>query len=270
MLFPSTVTVVHFQRIYTITWYRMGHMMLENKVCIVTGGAQGIGRCIVETYANNDAKMVYACDMNIAGMADLQSRFSNVRAVELNVCDRAAIARFVEQIKAEFGHIDVLVNNAGITRDNLIEKMTEEEWDLVSDVNLKGVFNMTQAVAPLMMESGVGSIITMSSVVGTDGNIGQSNYAATKGGVIAMTKGWAKEFSRKGAQVRANCIAPGFIETPLTVNLPDKVLNFMISKTPLRRMGKPQDIAEGALFLASDRSSYITGQTLKIDGGLVI
>lgn len=244
--------------------------MLENKICIVTGGAQGIGRCIVETFAENDAKMVYACDMNLAVMADLESRFSNVRAVELNVCNRSSIASFVEQVKAEFGHIDVLVNNAGVTRDNLIENMSEEEWDLVSDVNLKGVFNMTQAIAPLMMETGTGSIITMSSVVGTDGNIGQSNYAATKGGVIAMTKGWSKEFSRKGAQVRANCIAPGFIETPLTANLPEKVLDFMKSKTPLQRMGKPEDIAQGVLFLASDRSSYITGQTLKIDGGLVI
>jgi 3-oxoacyl-[acyl-carrier protein] reductase len=141
---------------------------------------------------------------------------------------------------------------------------------MVADVNLKGVFNMTQAIAPIMIENGIGSIITMSSVVGTDGNIGQSNYAATKGGVIAMTKGWSKEFSRKGAQVRANCIAPGFIETPMTKDLPEKVLDYMTNKTPLKRMGKPTDIAEGALFLASERSSFITGQTLKIDGGLVI
>ncbi|MEJ2766160.1 3-oxoacyl-ACP reductase FabG [Photobacterium sp. MCCC 1A19761] len=244
--------------------------MLKDKICVVTGGAQGIGRCIVETFANQDATMVFACDMNAAVMAELESQFVNVRAIELNVCDRTSIANFVEQVKAEFGRIDVLVNNAGITRDNLIEKMTEEEWDLVADVNLKGVFNMTQAVAPLMMENGEGSIITMSSIVGTDGNIGQSNYAATKGGVIAMTKGWSKEFARKGAAVRANCIAPGFIETPMTADLPEKVLDYMKGKTALKRMGKPQDIAEGALFLASDRSAFITGQTLKIDGGLVI
>lgn len=244
--------------------------MLKNKICVVTGGAQGIGRCIVETFANQDATMVFACDMNASVMAELESQFANVRAVELNVCDRSSIANFVEQVKTEFGRIDVLVNNAGITRDNLIEKMTEEEWDLVADVNLKGVFNMTQAVAPLMMENGEGSIITMSSIVGTDGNIGQSNYAATKGGVIAMTKGWSKEFARKGAAVRANCIAPGFIETPMTADLPGKVLDYMKGKTALKRMGKPQDIAEGALFLASDRAAFITGQTLKIDGGLVI
>ncbi|MEH6532878.1 MAG: 3-oxoacyl-ACP reductase FabG [Photobacterium frigidiphilum] len=244
--------------------------MLTNKVCIVTGGAQGIGRCIVETFAKNDAKMVFACDMNASVMADLESTYSNVRALELNVCDRNSIGVAIAKINAEFGHIDVLVNNAGITRDNLIDKMTEEEWDMVADVNLKGVFNMTQAIAPIMIENGIGSIITMSSVVGTDGNIGQSNYAATKGGVIAMTKGWSKEFSRKGAQVRANCIAPGFIETPMTKDLPEKVLDYMTNKTPLKRMGKPTDIAEGALFLASERSSFITGQTLKIDGGLVI
>ncbi|WP_041395337.1 3-oxoacyl-ACP reductase FabG [Photobacterium profundum] len=244
--------------------------MLTNKVCIVTGGAQGIGRCIVETFAKNDAKMVFACDMNASVMADLESTYSNVRALELNVCDRNSIGVAIAKINAEFGHIDVLVNNAGITRDNLLDKMTEEEWDMVADVNLKGVFNMTQAIAPIMIENGIGSIITMSSVVGTDGNIGQSNYAATKGGVIAMTKGWSKEFSRKGAQVRANCIAPGFIETPMTKDLPEKVLDYMTNKTPLKRMGKPTDIAEGALFLASERSSFITGQTLKIDGGLVI
>ncbi|GHA31057.1 beta-ketoacyl-ACP reductase [Photobacterium aphoticum] len=245
-------------------------MMLNNKVCIVTGGAQGIGRCIVETFAKNDALHVYACDMNAAAMVDLETKYPNVSAVELNVCDRDSINYFIDKLKETHGHIDVLVNNAGVTRDNLIDKMTEEEWDFVSDVNLKGVFNMTQAVVPVMMEGDAGSIITMSSVVGTDGNIGQSNYAATKGGVIAMTKGWAKEFSRKGAQVRANCIAPGFIETPMTVDLPDKVLDHMKGKTPLGRMGKPQDIANGALFLASDNASFITGQVLKIDGGLVI
>jgi len=244
--------------------------MLENKICIVTGAAQGIGRCIAETFAKNQAKIVFACDMNTSAMTDLITSYPNIRAIELNVCNRNAIASFSEQVKSEFGSADVLVNNAGITKDNLLDRMTEQEWDTVISVNLKGVFNMTQFFAPLMITKGQGSIITMSSVVGTDGNIGQSNYAATKGGVIAMTKSWAKEFSRKGAQVRANCIAPGFIETPMTIDLPEKVLNYMKNKTPLGRMGKPDDIAKGALFLASDSSSFITGQTLKIDGGIVI
>ncbi|KPA51545.1 beta-ketoacyl-ACP reductase [Photobacterium lucens] len=244
--------------------------MLTDKVCLVTGGAQGIGRCIVETFANQNAKHIFVCDMNLGAMADLEQQFSNVTALELNVCDRKHVSETITKIAEKYGTIDVLVNNAGITRDNLIENMTENDWDLVIDVNLKGVFNMTQAIAPLMMASGSGSIITMSSVVGTDGNIGQTNYAATKAGVIAMTKSWSKEFSRKGAKVRANCVAPGFIETPMTVDLPEKVIDFMVSKTPLKRMGLAQDIANGVLFLASDNSSFITGQTLKIDGGLVI
>lgn len=244
--------------------------MLTDKVCLVTGGAQGIGRCIVETFARQNATRVIACDMNMGMMADLEQQFANVTALELNVCDREGVAEAVRKITAQYGQIDVLVNNAGITRDNLIDKMTESDWDLVMDVNLKGVFNMTQAIAPTMMQTGSGSIITMSSVVGTDGNIGQTNYAATKAGVIAMTKSWAKEFARKGAQVRANCIAPGFIETPMTVDLPEKVINHMTSKTPLQRMGKAQDIANCALFLASAQSSFITGQVIKVDGGLVI
>lgn len=244
--------------------------MLTDKVCLVTGGAQGIGRCIVETFARQNATRVIACDMNMGMMADLELQFPNVTALELNVCDRQGVVEVVRQLTEQYGHIDVLVNNAGITRDNLIDKMTESDWDLVMDVNLKGVFNMTQAIAPIMMQAGSGSIITMSSIVGTDGNIGQTNYAATKAGVIAMTQSWAKEFARKGAQVRANCIAPGFIETPMTVDLPEKVINYMISKTPLQRMGKAQDIANCALFLAGTQSSFITGQVLKVDGGLVI
>ncbi|WP_321336711.1 beta-ketoacyl-ACP reductase [uncultured Cohaesibacter sp.] len=244
--------------------------MLKDKVCIVTGGAQGIGRCTVETFATEGAAKIFACDMNLDAMSDYKDRFSNIEAVELNVCDRDAIHAFIEKIKQEHGKIDVLVNNAGVTRDNLLDRMSEKDWDMVIDVNLKGVFNMTQAVSPVMIANGSGSIVTMSSVVGTDGNIGQTNYAATKAGVIAMTKSWAKEFSRKGAQVRANCVAPGFIKTPMTKDLPEKVISYMESKTPLGHMGEAEDIAQGVLFLASDRARFITGQVLKIDGGLVI
>ncbi|WCP69689.1 beta-ketoacyl-ACP reductase [Vibrio tubiashii] len=244
--------------------------MFENKICLVTGAAQGIGRAITERFAQNGAEKVYALDMNSDGLSAAFSDIENVEAVTVNICDRQAIAELVESIKQQYARVDVLVNNAGVTRDALIDKMTEQEWDFVLDVNLKGVFNLTQAIAPLMMENNYGSIVTMSSVVGTDGNIGQTNYAATKGGVIAMTKGWAKEFARKGAQVRANCVAPGFIETPMTADLPEKVLDMMKGKTPLGRMGTTEDITNGVEFLASDKSSFITGQVLKIDGGLVL
>ncbi|ECM9894698.1 SDR family oxidoreductase [Salmonella enterica subsp. enterica serovar Montevideo] len=239
---------------------------MHNKICIVTGTAQGIGRKIVEFFSQAGAAKIYACDIKHGNNETLK----NVIPVTLNVCDRLAIQDLVRKIQQQDGRIDVLVNNAGITRDNLINKMTEQDWDQVIDINLKGVFNMTQAVAPIMMELNAGSIITMSSVVGTDGNIGQSNYAATKGGVIAMTKGWAKEFARKGAKVRANCVAPGFVVTPMTKDLPEKVIDHMVAKTPLGRMATAEDIANGVLFLASEKSSFITGQTLKIDGGLVI
>ncbi|ALR18224.1 beta-ketoacyl-ACP reductase [Vibrio natriegens] len=244
--------------------------MFENKVCLVTGAAQGIGRAIVERFANNGAQCVYALDVNAQTLQSAFSDHENVKPVVINICDREAIQYLVESIRETYGRIDVLVNNAGVTRDALLEKMTEQDWDFVIDVNLKGVFNLTQAVAPIMMANNYGSIVTMSSVVGTDGNIGQSNYAATKGGVIAMTKGWAKEFARKGAQVRANCVAPGFIETPMTADLPTKVLELMKQKTPLGRMGTAEDITDGVEFLASDKSSFITGQVLKVDGGLVL
>lgn len=244
--------------------------MFENKICLVTGAAQGIGKAIVERFASQNAQMVYAIDMNEQALVTAFEGLDNVRPVVMNICDREAVSALTEKIQSQFGRVDVLVNNAGITRDALIEKMTEDEWDAVINVNLKGVFNLTQAIAPMMMENNSGSIVTMSSVVGTDGNIGQSNYAATKGGVIAMTKGWAKEFARKGAQVRANCVAPGFVATPMTENLPEKVLDLMKAKTPLGRMGTPEDITNGVEFLASDKSSFITGQVLKIDGGLVL
>ncbi|WP_026957469.1 3-oxoacyl-ACP reductase FabG [Aliagarivorans taiwanensis] len=243
---------------------------MHNKICIVTGGSRGIGEAIVTKFATQQAEAVFAVDMNIDGAKALEQRFTNVHPIQLNVTDAGAINDFIATVKQRYGRVDVLVNNAGITRDNLIQNMSEEEWDLVLDVNLKGVFFMTRAVAPLMMENDAGSIITIASIVGTDGNVGQSNYAATKGGVISMTKGWAKEFARKGAKVRANCVAPGFVETPMAKEVPEKILDAIVSKTPLKRLGQPEDIANGVAFLAGDESSFITGQTLKIDGGLVL
>ncbi len=189
--------------------------------------------------------------------------------MELNVTDVENVKAVVAEIAERDGRIDVLVNNAGITRDALIQKMSDDDWNAVVSVNLKGVFNVTREVGPVMMGTGSGSIISMASVVALDGNIGQSNYAATKGGVVSMTKTWAKEFARKGAQVRANAIAPGFIRTPMTEAVPEKILEGIVGKTPLGRMGEPEDIARCALFLASDDSSFITSQTIRVDGGLV-
>ncbi|MGL5759958.1 MAG: 3-oxoacyl-ACP reductase FabG, partial [Cetobacterium sp.] len=209
--------------------------------------------------------IVYSCDLGVGEFAN-----PNIKMVNLNVTDREGITKFVEDVKNQYGKIDILVNNAGITKDSLIQKMTEEAWDAVIDVNLKGVFNMTQAIVPLMLENKSGSIINMSSVVGVYGNIGQTNYVATKSGVIGLTKAWAKEFARKGDQIRTNAIAPGFIKTPMTKDLPEKVINTMIEKTPLRKMGEPDDIANAVLFLASDLSKFITGQIIGVDGGLVI
>lgn len=243
---------------------------MNGKICVVTGAARGLGRAISETLARAGTTRVYACDINMAPAQRWIGDYPNVTAATLDVCDPQALSELSGRILAEHGRVDVVVNNAGITRDALLDKMTESDWDLVLDVNLKGVFMMTQAMLPLMKLQGRGSIVSISSIVGTDGNIGQSNYAASKGGIIAMTKGWAKEFARGGAHIRANCIAPGFINTEMTQAVPEKVLDKMRARIPLGELGEPRDIAEGVLFLASERSRYITGQVLKIDGGLVL
>ncbi len=243
---------------------------MKGKVCVVTGGAQGLGRAIVDRFAEEGARMVFALDINDNAFADLEKGKTNVRGAVVNVTDSEGVAAFAAKVKAEFGTIDVLVNNAGITKDALIQKMTDAMWSAVIAVNLTGVFNMTRAIAPIMMESGSGSIISTSSIVGLDGNIGQSNYAATKGAVVAMTKGWAKEFARKGAKVRANAISPGYARTPMIATVPEKVLEPIIAKTPLGRLAEPADIANAALFLASDEACFITGQVLRVDGGLTL
>jgi len=246
---------------------------MEGKVVIITGGASGLGKAAVEKFAGEGA-IVYACDMDVEGLDNLKKEFSalpgKVIPKRLNVTDRPAIAELINEIKSEFGHIDGLVNNAGVTRDALIQRMSEEDWDMVINVNLKGVFNMTQAVAPVMIDQGRGAIVNTSSIVGVYGNIGQSNYSASKGGVIAMTKSWAKELTRKGAKIRVNAVAPGFIKTPMTEKMPEKILTSLEEKIPLKRMGLPEEIANVYFFLISDESSYLTGQIIGVDGGLVI
>lgn len=236
---------------------------LDGKVAVVTGGAKGIGKTIVETFVANGAEMVYSLDL---GLGDYEN--DHVRQVELNVTKRDEIAAFVERVKGEFGRIDILVNNAGVTKDSILGKMEESAWDFVIDINLKGVFNMTQPISAIMMENGSGSIINISSVVGEYGNVGQTNYAATKAGVIGMTYTWAKEFTRKGAAVRTNAVAPGYVETEMVLSVPEKILDGLRQKTPMGRLGKPQEIANAVLFLASDEASYVNGHVLAVNGGL--
>ena len=235
---------------------------LENKVAVVTGAADGIGKCIAERFAAEGATVV-ALDM-----AEGSFGHSNIHGFVLNVTDRDGIKACFNKVMETFGKVDILVNNAGITRDALTVKMTEDMWDLVMDVNLKGVFNMTQAFAPQMVENGHGSIINIASVVGEFGNIGQANYAATKAGVYGLTTSWAKEFARKGEAVRVNAISPGYINTAILQTVPEKILDVMRGKTMLGRLGEPEEIANAALFLASDESSYVTGHNLSVNGGM--
>ncbi|MGF6906014.1 3-oxoacyl-[acyl-carrier-protein] reductase [Fusobacterium sp. PH5-44] len=238
---------------------------LKGKIALVTGSARGIGRAIVERFAAEGATMVFSCDM-----VEAEYKESNVTHDIMDVTNKDSIKAFVNKIVTQYGRIDILINNAGITKDAPFVRMSEEQWDAVINVNLKGVFNVTQVVAPVMSKNKYGSIVTLSSIVGLMGNIGQTNYAATKGGVIAMSKSWAKELARKGAQIRANCVAPGFIETPMTHQLPEKVVEGMLERTPLKRMGQVEDVVNAILFLASDESSFITGETIAVTGGMVI
>ncbi len=250
-------------------------MRLKDKVCIITGAASGIGKAATLLFLKEGAK-VAACDVSKQALEDLkkdaESGGSNesLKTYELDVTNREAIANIVKEIVDTFGRIDVLVNNAGITRDQLLVRMSEKDWDAVVNVNLKGVFNMTQAVAPQMIKQKKGSIINTSSVVGIYGNIGQTNYAATKAGVIGMTKTWAKELARKGAQIRVNAVAPGFIKTPMTEKIPQKIVDRVVERIPLGRFGEPEEVARVYLFLASDESSYITGQVIGVDGGITL
>ncbi len=248
-------------------------MRLKDKVCIITGAASGIGRAATPLFLQEGAK-VAAFDVNEDSLKKLKEDSGNLKenltTYIVDVSKFEEVKEAVGDVFKKFGKIDVLINNAGITRDALIEKLEEKDWDAVINVNLKGVFNMTKAVYPYMLKAGRGSIVNTSSVVGIYGNIGQTNYAATKAGVIGMTKTWAKEFSRKGAAIRVNAVAPGFIETPMVEKIPDKLKEFFQKKIALKRFGKPEEVARVYLFLASDESSYITGQVIGVDGGAVI
>lgn len=240
-------------------------MRLADKICIVTGGAQGIGQAIVERFSDEGAEMIYSLDLN-----EGHYKKDNVKHVQINTTDKAGIEAFVEEVIGYHGRVDVVVNNAGITRDALSNKMTEEQWNMVIDVNMKAPHYMVAAVGPHMMQAGQGSIISISSIIGLYGNVGQVNYAATKAGVIAMTKTWTKELSRKGAHVRANAIAPGFIATPILKSMPEKIIENIKSKILFKDLGEAEDIANACLFLASEESKYVTGQVLEVSGGITI
>ena len=244
--------------------------LLENKKALVTGAARGIGRAIALAYANAGADVAFT-DLKIDD--DAESLIKEIEATGRKVQAYASDAssfedceKLVEKVLTDFGSIDVLVNNAGITRDQLLMRMTETDWDLVIRVNLKSIFNMTKVIQRSMLKQRSGSIINMSSVVGLSGNAGQSNYAASKAGLIGFTKSIAQEIGSRG--VRCNAVAPGFIETAMTDKLSDEVRQDWIKSIPLRRSGKPEDVADIALFLASDLSSYVTGQVISVDGGM--
>ncbi len=252
-------------------------MRLQGRVTLITGGAAGIGRATALRFAEEGAKVV-VCDVNAAaGQALARTLGPEARFDRVDVADRQAVQAWVDDVFAHYGRIDVLVNNAGIMRDNqlvkvkdgeLVGQMPEADFDLVVSVNLKGVFNGAQAVAPYMIRQNKGVILNAASISGLDGNFGQTNYVATKAGVIGMTKVWARELGRYN--IRVNAVAPGLTATEILAAMPEKVLEGMKARTPLRRLGEPREIANAYLFLASDEASFITGAVLRVDGGIVI
>lgn len=244
--------------------------LLEGKTALVTGAARGIGKAIALRFAKEGANIAFtdlSIDENVkATEAEIAALGVKVKGYASNAADFDDTHKVVDQIKEDFGVIDILVNNAGITRDGLMMRMSEQQWDMVINVNLKSAFNFTHALTPIMMRQRSGSIINMSSVVGVSGNAGQANYSASKAGMIGLTKSMAKEIGSRG--IRVNAIAPGFIITDMTGALSEEVRNEWAKQIPLRRGGTPEDVANAALFLASDLSSYVSGQVIHVCGGM--
>ncbi|GAB4036457.1 MAG: 3-oxoacyl-[acyl-carrier-protein] reductase [Rubrivivax sp.] len=236
-------------------------MRLKDRICIVTGAAQGIGAATVARLAAEGATVI-GCDRRADPIEGAAQTFA------VDVTDRTQVDAMVAAVMARHGRIDVLVNNAGITKDARLVKMTIEQFDAVIDVNLRGVFHCAQAVAPIMVEQGRGVILNASSVVGIYGNFGQTNYAASKFGVIGFTKTWSRELGPKG--VRVNAVAPGFVETPILSTIPTKVLQHMREQVPLQRLGRPEEIAAVYAFLASDDASYVNGAVIEVSGGMTV
>lgn len=244
--------------------------LLENKVALITGAARGIGKSLTLKFAECGANIAYTIrkeDDNSKQLAEELSKYGiKSRAYVVDVANFEDVHKIVDEINKDFGSIDVLVNNAGITMDGILMRMTEHQWDEVIRVNLKSAFNFVHACTPIMMKKRAGSIINMSSIVGLSGNAGQANYAASKAGLIGFTKSVAKELGSRN--IRANCITPGFILTDMTGVLSDEIKKQWEANIPLRRAGKSEEVADAAVFLASDMSTYITGQCLSVSGGL--
>tara|TARA_B110000027_G_C16044178_1_gene266844 strand:- start:228 stop:974 length:747 start_codon:yes stop_codon:yes gene_type:complete len=245
--------------------------LLEDKTAIITGGSRGIGKGIAMIFAQHGANVAFTYSSSVESAKSLVKELRNygvkVKSYQSNAANYKESQDLVENVLKDFGSIDVLVNNAGITKDNLLMRMGEEDFDKVIEVNLKSVFNMTKAVQRTMLKQRKGSIINMSSVVGVKGNAGQSNYAASKAGIIGFSKSIAIELGSRN--IRSNVIAPGFIETEMTAKLEEKTVDIWRNAIPLKRGGSPEDIANACVFLASDLSAYITGQTLNVDGGML-
>jgi 3-oxoacyl-[acyl-carrier protein] reductase len=241
-------------------------LLFENKVVMVTGGAAGIGRVTAEGFATEGAK-VAICDVNPeAGKTTVESLGPEASFQQVDVSDNRSVNDWAESVVGRYGQIDVLVNNAGITRDGLIMRMKEADWDAVINVNLKSAFNCIKAVSKTMVKQRSGRIVNLASVVGVIGNPGQANYVASKAGIIGLTKAVAREFASRGITV--NAVAPGFIETDMTASLPEKAREAMLTQIPLGRAGTSEDIAAAILFLASDQAAYITGQVIHVSGGM--
>ncbi len=241
-------------------------MRFEDKVVMVTGGAAGIGLSTAEAFAAEGAKLAI-CDVNPeAGEQAVKALGADASFQKVDVADSQSVADWIDQVSDRYGQIDVLVNNAGITRDGLVMRLKEADWDLVIDINLKGTFNCIKSVSKAMMKQRSGRIVNVASVVGVMGNPGQANYVASKAGVIGLTKTVARELAPRGITV--NAIAPGFIETDMTAVLSDKVKDAMLATIPLGRAGSPKDVADVVTFLASEAASYLTGQVLHVSGGM--
>ncbi|CAA7195145.1 3-oxoacyl-[acyl-carrier-protein] reductase [Chryseobacterium potabilaquae] len=245
--------------------------LLEGKVALITGATRGIGKGIAQVFAEQGAKVAFTYAGSVDKAKELEATLSSVTQIkgyQSDASDYDAAQKLIDEVIAEFGKIDILVNNAGVTRDNLLLRMSKDDWDTIIKVNLDSVFNLTKAVIKPMMKARSGSIINMSSVVGLKGNAGQANYAASKAGVIGFTKSVALELGSR--HIRCNAITPGFIETEMTAVLDEKTVQEWRDGIPLKRGGTPEDIANACVFLGSDMSTYITGQTLNVDGGMLM